>query len=63
MEFEITNIDERVELYNKYDDSRYQKFIDEAKKIFQKYNNINCNPRNKNIILLSDKCKFSDNIT
>ena len=63
MEFEITNIDERVELYNKYDDSRYQEFIDEAKKIFQKYNEINCNPDNKNIILLSDKCKFSDNIT
>ena len=63
MEFEITNIDERVELYNKYDDSRYQEFVDEAKKIFQKYNEINCNPDNKNIILLSDKCKFSDNIT
>ena len=31
------NIDERVELYNKYDDSRYQEFIDEAKKIFEKY--------------------------
>ena len=57
------NIDERVELYNKYDDSRYQEFIDEAKKIFEKYNNVNCNPNNKNIILLSEKCKFSDNFT
>ena len=63
LEFEIMNIDERVELYNKYDDSRYQEFIDEAKKIFEKYNNVNCNPNNKNIILLSEKCKFSDNFT
>ena len=63
LEFEIMNIDERVELYNKYEDSRYQEFIDEAKKIFQKYNESNCNPKNKNIILLSEKCKFSDNFT
>ena len=63
LEFEIMNIDERVELYNKYDDSRYQEFIDEAKKIFEKYNEINCNPNNKNILLLSEKCIFSDNFT
>lgn len=43
MEFEKISIDERVNLYNKYDDSRYQEFIDEAKKIFNKYNNENCN--------------------
>ena len=56
MEFEKISIDERVNLYNKYDDSRYQEFIDEAKKIFNKYNNENCNSENKNILLLSEEC-------
>ena len=60
MEFETTPIDERVNLYNKYDDSRYQEFIDEAKSIFNKYDNGNCNPKNKNILLQSDECKFSN---
>ena len=60
MEFETTFIDERVNLYNKYDDSRYQEFIDEAKNIFNKYDNGNCNPKNKNILLQSDECKFSN---
>ena len=56
MEFEKIAIDERVNLYNKYDDSRYQEFIEEAKKIFNKYNNENCNSENKNILLLSEEC-------
>ena len=60
MEFETTPINERVNLYNKYDDSRYEEFIDEAKKIFDKYDNGNCNPNNKNILLQSDECKFDN---
>jgi hypothetical protein len=60
MEFETTPIDERVKLYNRYTDSRYQEFIDEAKKIFNKYSKENCNPKNKHILLESDECKFPD---
>ena len=61
MEFEKIPIDERANLYNKYDDSRYQEFIDEAKKIFNKYNNENCNSENKNILLLSEECDIALN--
>ena len=60
MDFEKTPIDERVNLYNKYDDSRYQEFIDEAKNIFDKYDNGKCNSKNKHIVLESDDCIFSN---
>ena len=59
LEYQIHEIDERVQLYNGYDDSKYQDFIDEALKIFSKYK-IRCNPKNKKLLFISDKCKFSD---
>ncbi len=59
LEYRIQEIDERVELYNGYDDSKYQDFINEAKKIFEKYKT-QCNPKNKNLLLISEKCIFSD---
>ena len=44
-------VDERVNLYQSYDDSIYQQFIDEAKVIFKKYNEENgCNPNNKRLL-------------
>ena len=60
MEYETTNIDERVKLYNKFANARYQDFIDAAKTIFNKYNNSNCNPKNKDILFETDECKFPD---
>ena len=48
----LTNpIDERINIYQSYDDSLYQQFIDEAKIIFEKYNvKKECNPDNKKLL-------------
>ena len=59
LEYKINLIDERVELYNGYYDDHYDNYISEAKKIFEKYKT-KCNPKNKNLILINEKCKFSD---
>ena len=58
-EFTVNYIDERVNLYNAYDDSYYQDFIEEAKKIFDKYKT-RCNPNNKYMKLLSVECEFDN---
>ena len=57
LEYQINKIDERVHIYNGYDDSKYQDFIYEAKKIFKKYET-QCNPKNKNLLLINDICYF-----
>ena len=59
LEYQINEIDERVNILNGYDDSIYQDFIDNALLIFEKYKT-KCNPKNKNLLLLSDKCTFSE---
>ena len=46
-EYLINEVDERVNIYQKYDDTLYNSFIQEAKKIFKKYNEEQkCNPKN-----------------
>ena len=46
-EYLVNPVDERVNIYQKYDDSLYETFIQEAKKIFKKYNEEQkCNPDN-----------------
>ena len=55
LEYQIYEIDERVKIFNGYYGSKYQSFIDEAKKIFKKYE-IQCNPKNKNLLLINEKC-------
>jgi hypothetical protein len=56
-EFQITPVDERVDIYDGYDDSLYQIFIDKAKEIFKKYNEDGkCNPDNKNLKMLNSEC-------
>ena len=64
-EFQVTSVDERVEIYNSYDDSLYQSFIENAKNIFKKYNEEGlCNKDNKNLKMLDKNCdKNFDNIT
>jgi len=59
LEYQINEIDERVYLLNEYDDSVYQDFIDNALLIIEKYKT-KCNPKNKNLLLLSDECTFSE---
>ena len=59
LEYQINLIDERIKIFNSYDDSIYQDFIDEALNIFNKYKK-RCNPNNKNLLFISEKCKFNN---
>ena len=54
-EYIINPIDERSNIFGRYDDSRYDEFINESKIIFNKYKN-ECNKDNKNLLLKSDSC-------
>ncbi len=56
-EYTINLIDERSTIYGKYRDDRLNVFINEAKRIFKKYNE-SCNPNNLNLLLKNDKCKY-----
>ena len=57
-EYILNPVDERVDIYSSYDDSLYEQFIEKAKEIFDKYNNKKeCNPKNKLLTLMDDKCK------
>ena len=50
-EYLIHPVDERINIFKSYDDSLYEDFISEAKKIFKKYNNDNkCNPENLDLL-------------
>jgi hypothetical protein len=50
-EYLIHPVDERVNIFQNYDDSLYDKFISEAKRIFKKYNDDQeCNPNNLNLL-------------
>ena len=54
-EYLIHPIDERVNIYQNYDDSIYQQFIDKAKIIFDKYNKKGeCNPNNIKLLFEND---------
>ena len=51
-EFTIFPVDERVNIYHKYNDTYYDEFIDKALEIFDKYNKDNkCNKDNKLLTL------------
>jgi hypothetical protein len=54
-EYEIMPIDDRVYINSKYDDDLYPTFIEEAKKIFEKYKT-KCNINNLDLILDAPEC-------
>ena len=57
-EYLMHPVDERVNIYQSYDDSIYQQFIDEAKVIFEKYNiKKECNPNNTKLLYEPDNKK------
>lgn len=63
-EYNIREVDERVKIYQNYDDNIYDIFISEAQKIFTKYNSENkCNKKNKKLVKFSDECKFENKYT
>ncbi len=58
-EYIINPIDERSNIYDKYDDSRYEEFINEGLRIVNKYKS-ECNSNNKKLLLINDKCQFDN---
>ena len=56
-EYTINLIDERSNIYGKYNDNRLNEFINEAKRIFEKYKE-KCNPDNLNLLLKNDNCIY-----
>ena len=55
LEYKVTPVDERISLYENYNDSNYHVFVQKAKEIFKKYEN-KCNPSNTNLYLLDKNC-------
>jgi hypothetical protein len=65
MEFLIYPVDTIVNIYKKYSDENYDRFIKEAKKIFDKYNNLDkgeCNPNNKYLFFETKDCDSIINV-
>jgi hypothetical protein len=58
-EFTVNFIDERIDVYNNYNDKLYENFVAEAKKIFKKYES-HCNPNNTYLNFLNENCSFDD---
>ena len=59
MEFQIYPVDEISDIYVGYDDERYDRFINVAKTIFEKYNDLEngeCNPDNKYLYYETSEC-------
>ena len=63
-EYEVSTPDEKSGIYEDFDGDRYQKFVDKAKEIFDKYKN-QCNSNNKNLLKISEECddKFNNKYT
>ena len=61
MEFLIYPVDEISTIYKAYNDNRYQRFMDEAKRIFTKYET-ECNPANKFLYKETEECDSKINI-
>ena len=61
LEFQIHEIDERFQFYQKYSDDYYNDFLEEAHYIFEKYKS-ECNPKNKKLLFITDECVFDDSL-
>ena len=65
MEFLINPVDEISDIYKAYSNSRYDRFINTAKSIFDKYNDLEngeCNPDNKYLYYETSDCDSKINI-
>ena len=60
-EFDVQIADQRIKIFNPYDDTHYNTFIEEAIKVLDNYKE-NCNPKNKLLLKLSDECKFDNHL-
>ena len=56
-EYQLNPVDYRVDIYSKYSDDLYEKFINEGRYIHKKFNEQNfCNSNNKKLIFHDEKC-------
>ena len=63
MEFKRYPVDELSDIHIKYNDDDYDRFIEIAEKIFNKYNdNMECNPDNNLLFYETDECDSKLNI-
>ena len=58
LEYQVTPVDEKVNIFEAFSDSNYDIFINESLKILNKYKT-ECNPNNKKLVLLSSECDSS----
>ena len=59
LEFSVTPIDEKMELYENFNESNYHIFVEKAKEIFAKYQK-KCSKINKNLVAFNSSCTFKD---
>jgi hypothetical protein len=62
MEFKIYPVDEVSNIFVQYDDDKYERFIKQAKSIFNKYNDLengSCNPNNTFLFYETDNCDLN----
>jgi len=59
LEFKVTPVDERMELYENFNESNYHVFVEKAKEIFAKYQK-KCSKINKNLVLFNNSCIFKE---
>lgn len=64
LEYEVTPVDEMVNFYYSFIEPDYDELAEHALTILEKYKT-NCNPKNKKLLLLTDKCngKFKNSYT
>jgi len=61
LEYVVTPVDERMSLYENFNESNYHVFVEKAKEIFEKYQK-KCSKINKNLALLNKSCTFEENL-
>ena len=59
LEYVVTPVDERMALYENFNESNYDVFINKAKEIFAKYQK-KCSKINKNLVLFNSSCTFPE---
>ena len=61
IEYDINPVDEKIDIYELFNEMNYNNFIQEGIKINNKYK-ANCNPKNKRLVLVDSECdKFFEN--
>ena len=58
LEYDVTPVDEKIDIYELFSDSNYEIFINESLKILNNYKN-ECNPNNSKLFLIKSECDKS----